>query len=163
MGLMTLDHGAGNRLHVLVAAESDTCNELWAWQKVGPGRRVARIVRGKKCTIRDDVFDEFAAAWQFPCYFGENWDALEECLTDLEWLPASAYLLLVTNATHALEKSSLEQRRIFWSLLQRVSSSWSQARQPPVPFHVLAHTTQERCEALRLGLETAGISYDLLP
>lgn len=35
-----------------------------------------------------------AAAMQFPSYFGHNWDAFEECVNDLAWVPASGYLLL---------------------------------------------------------------------
>ena len=35
-----------------------------------------------------------AQAMRFPSYFGHNWDALEECLTDLAWAPASDYVLL---------------------------------------------------------------------
>ena len=30
----------------------------------------------------------------FPAYFGRNWDAFEECVTDLAWAPAPGYVLL---------------------------------------------------------------------
>jgi RNAse (barnase) inhibitor barstar len=163
MGLTTLDRKTGSGLHVLVAGESDACDQLWQWQRASTADRVGRIIRGKKCLTLADLFDEFAAAWQFPCYFGENWDALEECLTDLEWLPASDYLLLVTNAAHVLEKDTIEQRRVFWHLVHRLARSWSQTRQPPVAFHVVAHATHQELEILRLGLNTAGISYAVLP
>lgn len=34
-------------------------------------------------------------ALAFPPWFGHNWDALEDCLTDLSWCPAEGYLLLL--------------------------------------------------------------------
>jgi len=30
----------------------------------------------------------------FPEYFGDNWDAFEDCLTDLSWVDADGYLIL---------------------------------------------------------------------
>jgi Barstar (barnase inhibitor) len=39
-----------------------------------------------------------AQAMRFPSYFGHNWDALDECLTDLSWAPASGYVLLYDDA-----------------------------------------------------------------
>jgi hypothetical protein len=35
-----------------------------------------------------------AAACDFPDWFGSNWDALADCLSDLSWAPAPGYVLL---------------------------------------------------------------------
>src|SRR3984893_5853046 len=114
-------------LHVLLATESDACNALWALERSTRGRAVCRVVRGHKATTEPAFFDECAAAWQFPYYFGENWDALEECLADLEWLPAEAYIFCVTQAGHLLEKEPSEQQVRLLSLLQRVAREWGQS------------------------------------
>lgn len=45
--------------------------------------------------LRAPVFDAFSAALGFPSWFGRNWDALEDCLTDLSWREAPGYLLLL--------------------------------------------------------------------
>ena len=50
----------------------------------------ARIrITGKTSSMRD-----IAAALGFPAWFGENWDALEDCLTDLSWCAAEGHVLV---------------------------------------------------------------------
>ena len=41
-----------------------------------------------------------AHALDFPSYFGMNWDALSDCLTDMSWRPAAGYALLFINTGH---------------------------------------------------------------
>ncbi len=47
------------------------------------GGHVVVHVRGRRMTTLDGVFDEFAAALQFPYYFGANKDAFDECLSEV--------------------------------------------------------------------------------
>jgi hypothetical protein len=43
------------------------------------------------------LLKNLAVALGFPDWFGHNWDALEDCLTDLSWRDASAHVLLIEN------------------------------------------------------------------
>jgi RNAse (barnase) inhibitor barstar len=61
-----------------------------------------RRIRGTRCRTAKGLFDEMAAALQFPAYFGGNWNALRDVLSDLSWLPAEAYLLVVEDADDLL-------------------------------------------------------------
>ena len=40
------------------------------------------------------VLKNIGAALGFPDWFGHNWDALEDCLTDLSWSDAKGHVLL---------------------------------------------------------------------
>src|SRR4051794_36382752 len=73
----------------------------WGWQSQTDGR-VVRFVRGTKCKNVLSLFDEFSAALQFPYYFGENWNAFNECITDLDWLDARSFVLVVLDAAALL-------------------------------------------------------------
>lgn len=46
----------------------------------------------------EELMDGLAVGFSFPDYFGRNWDALDECLRDLSWLPAEGYVLVVAAA-----------------------------------------------------------------
>src|SRR5690349_10412433 len=45
--------------------------------------------------------DQIANTLHFPDYFGRNWDALNDSLTDLDWLtPKTGYVLVFENLEH---------------------------------------------------------------
>ena len=51
-----------------------------------------------ECDNKADFLARVAVALHFPDWFGHNWDALADCLTDLSWLPAGGYVVLLENA-----------------------------------------------------------------
>ncbi|OAI54882.1 hypothetical protein AYO44_14120 [Planctomycetaceae bacterium SCGC AG-212-F19] len=151
-------------LHVLVGGESHVYDALWALQRSCEGRAVCRVVRGHKATTELAFFDECAAAWQFPYYFGENWDAFDECLTDLEWVPAEAYVFCVTQAVHLLEKESSGQQHRLLSMLQRAAKEWGQSTPTRAAkmFHVLLQCTAEERPSLDQRLQAAAVPHDIV-
>lgn len=66
-----------------------------------------------------------ARALQFPTYFGSNWDAFEDCLTDLSWQQADGYVLLLTNLEDFADNApaELEMTR---SILRDASAYWKE-------------------------------------
>jgi RNAse (barnase) inhibitor barstar len=151
-------------LHVLLAGESDVCDALWALERSSEGRAVCRVVRGHKATTEPAFFDECAAAWQFPCYFGENWDAFEECLTDLEWLPAEAYVFCVTQGVRLLDKEPSDQQHRLLLVLQRIAKEWGQSTpsRPAKAFHALLQCTAEEKPSLDRRLQAAAVPHDVV-
>jgi hypothetical protein len=65
---------------------------------------IADAVRGSRLNLgrialegvkdKDSLLQRIAEALGFPDWFGRNWDALEDCLTDLSWRAAGGHVLL---------------------------------------------------------------------
>ena len=56
-------------------------------------------VDGQTVPDKAALLKRLARELRFPDYFGGNWDALKDCLTDLpDWLPAPGYLIVFTDA-----------------------------------------------------------------
>ncbi len=49
------------------------------------------------CTEKSELLARIAKALEFPAWFGSNWDALADCITDLGWRPAVGYVLILEN------------------------------------------------------------------
>ncbi|MBF6133670.1 barstar family protein [Nocardia otitidiscaviarum] len=69
-----------------------------------PDGYTAREVRGRRMRTVAGVLDEFAAALQFPYYFGGNLDAFDDSLRDLDdcLAPARGYVIAVRDADELL-------------------------------------------------------------
>ena len=68
-----------------------------SWQDVPDGMLLveadAALMMNYESSLR-----ELAAVFQFPDYFGKNYNALNDCITDLDWLPAEVYLFVIKNS-----------------------------------------------------------------
>jgi len=90
------------------------------------------------CDIDDVIdermlFDKIAGAMKFPSYFGRNWDALDECLSDLEWLPTTGFLLVVRRCGTFWRNSPISIGRLIKTWLF-CAQQWAQQG---TPFHLV--------------------------
>lgn len=130
---------------------------------------VVRIIRGKRCTDSNALFHEWAAALQFPYYFGENWDGFEECLGDIEWLPATSYLFFLTH-TSLILRDAEEGFAIFIDILKRAAIDWNSGEnpgnlsgQPSVSFHIVFHSEPEDEKETRTRLGRVNVDCSGAP
>src|SRR5215471_1167474 len=117
-GLTKID---GPWLHSVIAAPDDLSNQVRALEQKSTKRLAARVVRGRKASTKSSLFDECAAALQFPLYFGENWDALNDCLGDPDWLNVEAFVLVIADAAHLLTKASADEFTQFFHILEQAA------------------------------------------
>jgi hypothetical protein len=61
-----------------------------------PGTAI-RLLRGGRCETVRGFMAEAAAALQLPLYFGGNWNAFEEAISQY-WIPASGLVAIVAEA-----------------------------------------------------------------
>lgn len=78
-------------------------------------------LEGKSALLRS-----IAQALEFPAWFGENWDALEDCLTDLSWRKAAGEVLLL----EGVGALPLDERGTLIDVLGSAAEFWAQQGRP---------------------------------
>ena len=142
-------------VHLVVLDQGQKPERLLA----APAGFVSRTVDGRRARTKRGLLAEFARALEFPADSGRNWDAFEELLADLEWLPAKGYLLIVIDADEMLAEDA-DEYDTFIEIATSVAKEWATAR-PPVPFHLCLTTLRQRAAARadwrvpRLSIERA--------
>lgn len=109
-------------------------------------------VDGRNCRTKTDLMTEFATKLRFPTYFGRNWDAFEDCLQDLRWLPldqrCGGYMVFVTHGDKLLIESPADYRT-FVEIVKSTGEHWATPSfdtpdRAGVPFHVLLASVPNR-------------------
>src|SRR5262245_33286829 len=133
-------------VHLVVLAAGQKPESVLA---TPPGFAVRKI-DGRRGRTKQGLLAEFARALKFPADSGRNWDAFEELLADLDWLPAHGYLLMVTDADQLLAEDA-EDYDTFIEIAKGVAKEWATPRQgefarPPIPFHVSLVVARKRVD-----------------
>lgn len=91
-----------------------------------PAGYQVRELRGDRMRGVAGLFDEFAAALQFPYYFGANKDAFDDCLRDLDDFlgPAPGYVVAIRDADQVLAETP-DERQWFDAALRDCAEFWS--------------------------------------
>jgi len=82
-------------------------------------------LEGKNIERKEQLLNHAATALHFPDHFGGNWDALEECLTDLEWVDAEGYLLYYDHIDGLLSAHP-DQFETLVEILRDAVASWKE-------------------------------------
>jgi RNAse (barnase) inhibitor barstar len=78
---------------------------------------------------KDALLARFAAALAFPRWFGGNWDALEDCMTDLAWRAGERHVLLIEGFGQ-LRAWHPDEFGVLLDILATVAQYWRERARP---------------------------------
>lgn len=93
---------------------------------------------------KDQALEQLGAALHFPTWYGANFDALFDCLTDPDWQPARGHVIMI--------KGVIELRTTnpddFATLIEVFQAATEARREAASPFWVLIDTPARGIPAL---------------
>jgi RNAse (barnase) inhibitor barstar len=67
------------------------------------------VIDGTACRTMKSFLKEIARSFKFPSYYGQNMNALNDCINDLEWIDKPNYILVIKNSKDFLSKEPKEE------------------------------------------------------
>jgi hypothetical protein len=69
---------------------------------------------------------------RFPDYFGWNWNAFDECITDLEWLKFSCLLIIIDDYDSLFRKENADDEYVDYLIgfLKKAVEYWKSQNIP---------------------------------
>ena len=93
-------------------------------EKISDKDYYVAILDGADCRSMRSFLKQIGNVFNFPPYYGQNINALNECLNDLEWLNKLNYILIVTASGKLLCDEPKETRDHMLAMLEDVSKEW---------------------------------------
>ncbi|PJO45643.1 hypothetical protein CQ054_22715 [Ochrobactrum sp. MYb29] len=107
---------------------------------------------GTKMKCLDDFYRELEASFFLPNYFGRNYNALFDVLSDLSWMEKAHFTILVNGASSLLANDTSESLAGFVEVLSRAGKVWSEPvndgeawDRPCIPFHTVFLLNVNEC------------------
>ena len=78
------------------------------------------ILQINKNDDKQVIFDIFAKELNFPKYFGNNWDAFWDCITDFSWLKCKIIIIHISGESKDQELKNkliniLKEAQLYWN------------------------------------------------
>jgi RNAse (barnase) inhibitor barstar len=89
-----------------------------------------------RVTTKEAFLAAVGEALAFPDWYGHNWDALADCLTDLSWMAADGYVIVLDHADTFAAASPTDFATAL-SIFQDAADTW---REDNIPFWTLVGT-----------------------
>jgi len=80
----------------------------------------------RAASSKKPLLDIFARALAFPAWFGGNWDALEDCLSDLSWRKGEGCVILIEGAGGIAG----DDLGVLRDILESCAQSWASRGRP---------------------------------
>lgn len=98
----------------------------------------------RACADAAAAMREIAETLRFPEWFGDNLDALADCLADLSWLPAEGYVLMLEH-TADWRAQDAEAMGTVLEILNDTAARWASDR---IPFWAFLPVSAHELEAI---------------
>lgn len=91
--------------------------------KLDPNR-FHTTIHSKKYPLLDLFYPLISRRLHFPSYFGNNFDALEECLMDLEWIREKQVVIEFRENELLIHEEPTDKKDILWDIFADAASFW---------------------------------------
>lgn len=120
---------------------------------------VVMTLPGSELLTKESAMMAIERAMSFPSYFGRNWEALRDCLTDLSWIESSV-VVLVINQAEVLQTDSEVVRKLHHCFIRAIEywrDPWDigEIHRNVSRFHILLRAESSALAALQAHLGDA--------
>ena len=118
-------------------------------------KTLVAIIEGQHTDTLEKFYSSIATQLKFPDNFGNNFDAFDEMMNDLDWLEEDRVYLIFRNYDVFLVEENDEDREIILTILDDASTEWKRMNGEGKSLKMLI----EPSELGEDDLETLGIEF----
>lgn len=119
-------------------------------------KKLVAIIDGDQIDTLAKFYDSISSQLKFPENFGNNFDALDEMINDLDWLEEDHIFLIFRNYDNFLSEENDEGREILLTILDDASAEWNRIDDEGKSLKIMI----EPSELGEDDLNTLGIEYE---